>query len=317
MPLYAGLSGVDPDIPDGGGSDLVVAWREDVGTINATWTDPTGVVWPLSDISPDRGFFTTNAIAGWGAQPYEIVTDPMSRGGESVRFIRPQPARLTWPLHIWGDTHQQFVDRYRALRKAFLMTVHKRQPGTLTVARPDGSARAIDAFYQEGWTGEAGQNWLSASPVVTLFCPDGAWRDVQQTVVTRVAGNPSSFFTNFPAISVSQVLGATVVTNPGDVTAWPTWAITGPCTAVTATNATTGQTFTLTATLTAGQVATITTDRPTVRGPSGENLVGGLNWPAAFLWGLDPGDNSVTFTVAGATSDTQIQLSFYPRYEGS
>lgn len=314
MPLFTGLSTAAPPPPDTG---VVLAWTEDVGNMFATWTDPTGVVWPLSDIAPERGYFTRPEIAGWGAQPYEIVTDPMSRGGESVRYIRPKPARLTWPIHIWGDTHQEFVDRYRAVRRAFLMTVHRQQPGWITVSRPDGTARSIAAFYEDGFGGEGGENWLAANPALTLFCPDGSWRDVDQLVERRSGSAPVTFFNPFPQLSSSQVLGLTDITNPGDVTAWPTWTITGPCSAVTATNHTTGEAFTFTHTLAAGEVATITTDRPTVRGPLSENLSGSLNWPAAALWGLLPDVNNVEFVVAGGTQATVIELAFYPRYEGS
>jgi len=322
VPLFAGV--INPGDTDTGGSgggtgasDVAQVWIEDVGSINATWTDPSGVVWPLSDISDERGHFTTFGIAGWGSMPYELVTDPIARGGESVRFIRPNPARLTWPLHVWGDTHVQFVQRYRALRHAFLLTMHMRRPGLLTVARPDGTARCIEAYYQDGWGGEAGQNWLSASPVLTLYCPDGAWRDTELTTVRRHYGSSANFFSNFPAISSSQVLGDTVISNGGDVTAWPVWTITGPCTGLTATNTTTGQAFQLTTTLADLAQLTITTDRPTVRGPAGENLAGALNWPGAVLWGLQPGDNAVTFTVAGAGANTEIALSYFQRYEGS
>ncbi len=312
MPLYAGSTPVAPEV-----EEVVNAWREDVGTIFATWTDPTGLVWPLTDIHPDRGYFTTFGIAGWGASPYEIVTDPHQRGGEQIRHIRALPARVTWPIHVWGETHQQFIDRYRMLRRAIMMTVHRRLPGILTVKRPDGSARYIEAWYEDGFTGEAGENWLSANPVVTFYCPDGAWRDVDQVVERRGFGTPQNFYSPFLTVSESQVIGATTITNPGDLTAWPEWTITGPCTSVSAINNSTGQSFLLTYTLTAGQTITITTDRPTVRGPAGENLVGALNWPEAFLWGLLPDANDVTFTVAGGSTGTEIELAFNPRYEGA
>lgn len=313
MPLYAG-SAVPPPPPPG--PVVVTPWREDVGTMRATWTTPLGEVLDLSDISPERGWFTTNQVAGWGARPWEIVTDPMSRGGESVRFLRAQPSRLTWPLHIWGDTFVEFTERYRTLRRAIMMTVHRGLPGQLTVALPDSRARVVDCFYEEGFAGESGQNWLWASPVLTLFCPDGSWRDTQRTVVQRGGSTPVPFNSPFLQISSAQVLGAAEIDNPGDIHAWPEWTITGPCTSVTATNSTTGQSFTLTHTLSPGEVITITTDRPTVRGPAGENLSGSLNWPTAYLWGLVPGMNNVTFTVAGSTSVTAIELGFYPRYEG-
>ncbi len=313
MPLYAGDTPPTPTVPD----SPVFPVHEDVGTMYATWTDPLGTVWPLTDTDPDRGYFTTREIAGWGAQPYEITTDPMARGGESVRHIRAQPGRVTWPLHIWGDTHTQFLDRYRAVRRAILMTVHRGLPGVLTVHRPDGTARFIECFYEDGFTGEAGQNWLSASPVLTMYCPDGAWKGSEEIVERRTFGTPVSFFSPFGTLSGSQVLGQTVVNNPGEMTSWPQWQITGPCTAVTATNNTTGQSFVLTFTLNPGEVITVTTERPSVRGPSNQNLTGSLNWPSAYLWGLVPDDNNIEFAVSGGGVGTAIELSFHARYEGA
>ena len=115
-----------------------------VGSMYATWTDPDGTEWELSN-PQDFGYFTTSGPAGWGAPPYEIVTDPLSRGGVNVRFVRAEPARINWPLHIFGDTFEEFGDRWRALRRAFLLTLHRNTPGVLRVQRPSGDAREIEA----------------------------------------------------------------------------------------------------------------------------------------------------------------------------
>lgn len=290
---------------------------EDVGTITATWTDPEGTVWELSNTSPDLGWFTPAGPAGWGATSYEIVTDPVPRGGENVRFVQAKPARIVWPIYVWGETHLQFVERWRQIKRAFTMTLHRRQSGTLRVARPDGTAREIDAYYEDGWGGESGENWLFARNAITLFCPDGYWRDVEPVTAVHSYVAGSDFLSPYPKVSDSLTLGETVLTNPGDVDAWPTWTITGPASAVSATNITTGYTFTITHALAAGEQITITTQQPTVRGPVGQNLVSALNWPDAYLWSLAPGDNDVVFNVTGGVAGTSVELTFYPRYEGA
>ena len=289
----------------------------DVGTMYATYSDPDGVVWQLSNTDPDLGYFTRRTIAGWGTTTYEIVADPLARGGESVRFIRAQPARITWPLHVYGETHMEFVTRYRQLRRAFLMTVHRRTAGTLTVARPDGSSRSIEVFYEDGWGGEPGENWLFANPTLTLYAPDGYWRDSESTVESRFFTESVPFLDPYPTVSSSQILGDTVIVNAGEVLAWPTWTLTGPATQVTATNNTTGDAFTLTYALAAAETLTITTMRPTVRDALGVNRISALNWPSAVLWPLLPGDNDIQFTVAGSSAGTTIDLTYYARYEGA
>lgn len=290
--------------------------HDDVGTMAATYIDPSGIAWPLTNTDPSIGWFTRPEVAGWGARPYEIVTDPDPRGGDTIRFIRAQAGHLTWPLHVYGDTHMEFVTRLRQIRKAFTMTVHRGQTGLLRVARPDGTYREVDVMYSDGFGGEPGEDWLFANPTLTLMCPDGYWRS-NPSFVTRKYLTRQPFLSPYPRISSSQVIGITTIKNPGDVAAWPTWLIAGPMEAMTAVSNTTGRQFTITYSLAAGETATITTQRPTVRGPAGQNIADAINWPVAFLWPLLDGDNDIEIDVEGADSGTSVTLSFSPRFEGA
>ncbi len=311
MPLLAGDKVIVPDAPQ-------PVWSEDVGTMVATWTTPDGDVFQLSNTR--AGWFTTFGPGGWGANPISLVTDPLASGGEQVRFIRTEARRITWPLHVWGETYLQFQQRYRRIMRAFTMTTQRRVPGILTVYLPDGSARWIAAYYETGFGGESGENWLRANPVLTLYCPDGYWSDVDPITVTRVGGvvaEDASFFNPFLNLSgaSSHAIGETVINNPGEIDAWPVWTVTGPMTKLTAVNATLGVQFGLTTPLTEGQEVRITTLRPTVRGPGDSNLTGSLDWPSAVLWPLIPGDNQITFSMADATTASKVELTFHPRYE--
>jgi hypothetical protein len=290
---------------------------DDVGNMSATWTDPFGVEWPLTDTDPDVGWFTTSGPAGWHATAYEIVTDPIARGGENVRFIRANPCRIVWPLYVGGDTHLQWLERHRALRKAFVSTLHRSTAGTLRITRPDGSAREIDCYYESGFEGQAGEGRLFSKDAITLYAPDGYWRDPDPLTITRSYVPGVDFLNPFPTISAGLTLGDTEVDNPGDVAAWPEWTITGPMTAMTATNLTTGYTFSLTYPLLAGEQITITTQQPAVRGPAGQNLSYALNWPNAYLWSLLPGTNDLTLTATGGAVGTTLQMAFHARYEGA
>src|SRR5690349_10541601 len=98
MPLLAGSAPAVPVTP--GGNPPPVATGGDVGTLQATWTDPDGEVYQLTDISPELGWFTTQGPSGWWATPIELVTDPLPRGGEQVRYIRVNPRTIIWPLHV-------------------------------------------------------------------------------------------------------------------------------------------------------------------------------------------------------------------------
>jgi hypothetical protein len=263
-----------------------------------------------------------------------------------------------------------------------------------------------------------GITWDSA--VVTLWCEDPYWVDAETVTVHREQGSGQDFLEPYPSVSSSQVLGTTLVHNPGDVMVWPTWTITGPASLVTFTRDDTGESFAInpssvSGSLLATEQVIVSTDPPrvtkktaevqtvdlgaasagtititfdgqttgsipynataaTVRaalealpnvevgdiavsgGPlpdtitlsfAGQYLgtdvpevtvtptgltggtvtvdtitegatvswVGALNWPGAALWALDPGDNSVTFQLDGASAGSAVDLSFNPRYE--
>lgn len=290
---------------------------EDVGSITASWVDPAGTIFELTNTSDDLGWFTPPGPSGWDATTYEIVTDPIPRGGEQIRFIRAKPARIVWPLYVYGDTHLAYRHRRRTIKKAFTSTLHKGLPGVLTVARPDSDARQISCFYESGLEGESGDGWLFSKDAVTLFAPDGFWQEVDATNLEYGYIPGVDFLVPYPQVSSSLNIGQTVMNNHGDVAAWPTWTITGPMTAITATNVTTGYEWTLTYPLLAGEQATVTTYQPTVRGPAGQNLTGYLDWPLAYLWWLDPGDNFVIMNLSGGQAGTTIDVSFNARFEGA
>lgn len=351
MPILAGRMVVDPPVVPA--DDVVTpptpVWFEDAGTMTATWIDPDGVEWPLSSTGDEPGWFTVNGPGGWGATPIELVTDPLPRGGEQVRFIRSRPRRLQWPMYIGGSDHLQYTDRRRRLTRAFTKTKQRGAPGWLAITRGDGTTRIIAAYYQEGLEGEAGQDHMYSKPVITLFCPDGYWSDTQEIRAYREIGSTSPdgpvvpgiptvrpFLNPFMTISSSKVISGgggtegggggtdtaggdiTTIVNPGDVEAWPVWTLRGPMTRMVAESVTLGSRFALTHTLLAEQTITITTNRPTVRGPGDANLTGKIDWfnpLGTELWPLIDGSNEIRFRVDGAGAGTRVDLVFTPRFE--
>ncbi|MEV8600438.1 phage tail protein [Streptomyces griseoviridis] len=322
MPLIAAPVVTPPDTgepPAGGGGGGIVL--PDLGRAVVTYYDPAGGVWPLTTRS--LGWRTlAEGVSGLGATQYEFTTDVQARGGARVRHVQAQPRTIIWPLRVTGSTHLEFVARWRALGSAFTRTLRD-GPGWLEIARPDGSRRRISVLYQEGWEGlgKYGAGWIADTAVLSLLCEDPYWIDPVPVVVHREQAVGGSFFVPYPTVSSSQVLGATTVTNPSDVTVWPTWTITGPASLVTFTRTDTGEAFTLNpasvghGNLLAGEQVTVRTDPPQVRYQDGSNWVGALNWPGAALWGLAPGDNRVTFQLDGSGPGSAVDLTFNPRFE--
>lgn len=315
MPLAIGAGVIVTPTPSDGSVPT-----PDVGTIRATWHAPDGSEWLLTPPpGDDYGWLTMPDIAGWGAPPVSLAQDTHPRGGVRVRRGRVEARTITWPIYVWGDTHMDLVERRRQLTNAFAQTTDL-GPGTLRVERPDGSSRQISGWYVDGAEGTGGEDWRHANLIIQLLCEDPYWRDVAATTDHRAHEASSSTFLNpFPTVASSQVLGETTIVNSGDVEAWPIWTITGPATAVTATNHTTGESWTLTPDFGAldslgSNEAVITTDPPTVRGPDGEIWTGLLDWPGAKLWALQPGTNEIEFAVSGSEVGTRIDWTYYRRW---
>jgi hypothetical protein len=295
----------------------------DVGYCVATWYAPDGTVWPL--MAPQTGVFTmAEGVSGLGAAAIEITVDERSRGGGRVRHVQPGSRTIVWPLYVQGDTHTEFIQTWRAVTKAFTQTTQL-GPGQLEIARPDGSARRVDAYYQAGidTSGKQGYGITSDFFVLSLLCEDPYWRDAQPQRLHREFSAGVDYLSPYPSVSSSQVLGATTLVNPGDVEAWPQWTMTGPASLLTATRQDTGDAFSLNPSataighgnLTAGQYVTVDTDPPRVRYMDGTNWSGALNWPGAVLWSVPPGQTDVTFDLTGAAAGSAVDMTFYPRYE--
>ncbi|WP_236243126.1 phage tail domain-containing protein [Streptomyces sp. CC228A] len=242
-----------------------------IGYISATYYDPAGGVWPLT--SRQLGWYTlADGVSGLGAAPRELTTDPHPRGGSRLRHAQPLSRAIVWPLHVYGDTHLEFVDRWRSLARAFARTLRE-GPGVLEIARPDGGRRRIDVYYQDGFDGQGSRNASSStydSAIITLYCEDPFWYDPTPRVVHRESGSGEDYLQPYPSVSSSQVLGATTVTNPGDEQVWPEWTITGPASLVTFTRSDTGDEFVLDPSLVSGSLlateqVVVTTDPPRVR----------------------------------------------------
>lgn len=316
MPVAVGSTSV----PSSGGTGS----SSGSGTVRAvdwpsgTWIDPTGAVWPLTDQT--LGWFALSGVRGLGAAPVQYTTDPRERGGVSIRAAW-NPARvITLPLYVEGISHSQFLDRWRALEYAFTCT-ERRGPGTLIVSRPDGSSRAIEAVYQDGFEGDPELGRRADYAVLSLLCPSPWWRSVDAIPIARgYTGAPVSFLAPYPTVSSSQSLGATTFVNPGRLPVWPDWRITGPAGTITATNVTRGESWTIDVSafrgsaLAADEAITITTDPPAITGPDGTSWYGALDNPSAVLWQLDEGSSDISFTVTGAGVGTSIEASFHALY---
>lgn len=289
----------------------------EVGQTRLTWWAPDGTEVPLS--RPELGWSLKKGVRGLGAQAVTIAAEALAAGGAEVLNQYTGPRLITLPVRAGGATPGECVDRLDHLIETFGQT-DTLGPGRLVVARPDGRRREIFAYTQDGLDGERGTGAVAELLVITLFCPDPWFRDVDETRIERRPGVQRRYLgPGYPALSSGRALGITTVDNPGRVATYPTWLVHGPATVLTAvSDRFGGQGFTLTlpTALTAGQTATVITDPLTaaVIGPGGEDWLGGLDWPGATLFPLLPGPNPLTFSVSGGGWG---ELVFQPRYRSA
>lgn len=295
----------------------------EVGYASISYIDPSGTVWPMTDSSLPY-FALADGVSGLGAAPVVLTTDPLPRGGVRLRHVQPQARVIVWPVHVEAATHQAFTDLWRLLGRAFTDTL-RYGPGILDIAMPDGRRRQIRVRYQDGWQGlgQAGTGLSWDRAVLSLLAEDPYFYDPVPVLSTRAFAGTVDFLNPYPTVTSSQVLGDSVLHNPGDVVAWPVWTVSGPASLVTITRTDTGEAFTLDPNATgvahgnllAGQQVVITTDPPQVRYQDGTNWIAALNWPAASLWGLQPGDTPVNISLTGASAGSGVTAAVTARYE--
>ena len=283
-----------------------------------TWYAPDGTEVPLT--RRELGWRLVRGVKGLGAPSTTVTADALDGGGELVLNQWANPRLVLLPVRIGGSVPQQFADRFDYLADKFGQTSDL-GPGVLEVARPGGRRRRISAYLQDGFDDEQrGTGHVSATVLVTLYCPVPWWADVEPITVERRAGTGRRFLGSvaggrYPALSSGRTLGDTTVHNPGRVPSYPLWTVVGPATGLVATSARLGGAqFVLTfpRPLEAGEQVTVDTSPlvSAVTGPAGEDWTGSLNWPGADLWPLMPGANAVTFGVTGSAPGTVARMTF-------
>lgn len=287
-----------------------------------SWYPPGGGEIPLT--TPAAGWRLLRGVQGIGGIRVNLNTERLPGGGVHVRAVRREHREIDLPVRIWGRTHDEFVARRRVLCDAFEQT-DELGPGRLVVWRPDGSMRQIHARYLEGLD-KGGDGWIAETAIITLLCEQPWWLGPTVEADERVHQTGSgSFLDPFPNVSSSKTLGEAKIINPGELTAYPTWVITGPTSMITLTHVDTGESFTVNpdwdgdGDLAQGDTVTVVTDplHMRVTGPDGSPWTGALDWPGAALFGLRPGANHVLIELQDADVGTGVSWTFAPRYRSS
>lgn len=278
------------------------------------WVDPAGNITNLND--PATIMTLPEVVGRLGLMIEHTLDDLAGQPGAILRWSRPAVRRVTLPLVVVGPTATAARARVRALAYALDPT---RGIGRLRATAPDGAVRELYAVYEDGLDQAAEEQPGQYRVAVTLVAPDPYWYDATATITTYpFSGTVTPFLKTpfFPlAIGGSAVTLEQTITNPGDVEAWPLWAITGPGTNPVLQNITTGAVLRLQYSISVSDRVLIDT-RPvakSVKNAAGTNLFGLLQ-AGSTLWSLAPGQNLVRVTLADVTTATSVTVEFTPRW---
>lgn len=273
------------------------------------WIDPDDVTVDLDVKFDVRGRF---------APPVEFEEDGVpGQPGKQRRAARHGVKDFVLPFWVHADTAAELRT---ALRELVYRMDPVRGPGRIRITSPAGDQREIECSVADGMgldevLGES--STLTDQKVVPVFRAHMPyWQATSDTVLTFEGGETATFFPFFPLrLSSSQVFADTTVTNTGDIETWPVWTVSGPASAITLRNLTTGKILILNTTLVADETVTIDT-RPghkTVLRGDGSNAFTNLTTTSS-LWPLVKGANAIRVEMASTTEVSWLRMARRTRY---
>lgn len=271
-------------------------------------------VFDLTDLS--SGIILSQGVRGFGMPPITpYLSDSPALAGARYLGSQVGPRQAFWPLFIWSDfASTEWVQR----DKAFWSTMNPDVPGIWSVTGPLGETRHLECQY----TDDGGQSF-GLDPMqfgwalygITLTAYDEPFWQGDPIARTFQAPNPVNFFMSSGGvffISPSGTTDSAKIPNPGDVEAWPLWALHGPIT--TASLGVGGGSVDVPFSMSSGESITVDTrpDRMTVIDQSGADRSGDVVWAPQPI---PPGaEVDLDITITGSGSATAVSCQITPRF---
>lgn len=260
--------------------------------------------------------FHTMEFGGTGMVDPELFADEFPMRDGAVFIDSRLPSRdITIFMVLEGETH---ADRLRAERRLSRYLSARRGLGTLTLARPDGEVRHIQAIYKSGanW-GQEGIIGPTARRVpLVFFCPSPHFYAFRETVL--IIDDASG--------SAPKVNTAFTVDYAGSAPAYPVIQIVGPatnpyvrCTGPDGVTRTVGVTLELTGTQDLFFDFNAT-PKSIVIDPDTDNLdvmdtVTPVDGEYAEFWELQPGENEILIHDDSGSPSAEAFLTYIERYD--
>lgn len=294
-------------------------------------------------IAPDGEEFSLNdwygtwllSGDGFGMPPidYKTTRGPFQHGETPIDFFL-RPRVIQFQFRVQECTRA----RYYTLRNKTLnylrpnrQLVNTFNAGVLRKILADGRKRDINVLVDEGptfpFSNDSWDEWGSFN-TLRFIAHDPTYFDPELEEISASASEATElvFPITFPITFGPTIINEDVViTYTGTWMSLPTIVITGPLGNPRVENLATGEFIELEYNVPAGKVVTIDLRYgvKTVTDDSGTNLVGTVTSDSdlvTFHIATDPeaagGVNTIRFSGAGATEDTEIKLQYYTRYIG-
>lgn len=204
--------------------------------IQLTWLGADGTYWDLARGKVQVDGNSSNGVEGLGEPKWNrntissAGTDGQRRTGQRSRA---DPRQGYLPVVILGDNELDWL----ALSQAWWNSWSPDAPGTLTAIMPDGGIRFIQACLidDDSYAPQRDPGITATEQTaVTWVADDPFWRGPVIESDFQVTDGSVDFFNGGHAPPFNLAPGNTtsnvVMTNPGDLEAWPTYTITGPST---------------------------------------------------------------------------------------
>lgn len=259
---------------------------------------------------------------GLGVAPVDIAkSDRITSDGSIVRGVRYTDRELFIPLlveqpssgdlSLWRRELTRLLAPFSGDPAGSLVDVQIEDPAT-------GTVRMIRGIYTDGLDGEWGDDtdgsWQSLG--LTFDCADPWWLGPERLVSLQVNPGSKPFLSNtvefFPVmLAQSVVVGEFDVTIEGDGPVFPSWEIIGPGEDLRISNGT--DVIEIDGEFKAGTTTVINTNP----GIGARSMVPD-RWAdtslKSRLFPLNPGRQTITASLVGATTDTMVRLVYRERY---
>lgn len=273
---------------------------------------------------------------GYGMPPIEFIrqSGPFQHGETFIDF-RLQSRTIQWVVRQNGHNRFDHWDNRAALLDTFRInrqSTGQFAPGKLRKLLPDGSMRDLDVFLAFGpdFPG-GGDEWdeFGFTDTLRFIAPDPTFYDPTLRTLTW-ALDPNQTNLTFP-ITFPITFGYTYIDDTNQITyngtwqSFPTITITGPLKGFDLTNDDTSERLVLNYQVNAGETVTfdLSYGNKTITSDVAGNILGALTPGsdlATFHIAPDPeasgGVNNFSLYGIGASSATQVVLTYYDRYLG-